>query len=657
MDCCFVNMPYAAVERPSLALGLLQSILERNGVSAGTVHANILFCEQIGMDLYEFAATPEDLLGDWTFAQAAFPDFQPDCKNYLEQVRWEMTRRGFKPKGLVETLLQWRRMATVFIDNLARQIIAHNASIVGCSCTLSSHVACLALLKRVRDLSPGIVTMMGGSNCESMMGLTTHKMFPWVDYVVSGEADDLIVDLVKGILEHGRNLSLENLPEGVFAPVHRDMEYSGLCEQPPCAVCTSLGTLPPPQFDDYFATIKRAPILGEVVKPGLPVEGSRGCWWGQRSACSFCGLNGTSKEYRTKPADQILRELEFLGKRYGTTRFRFVDNILEPRWFHTLFPRLADLDTTYSIYCETTPNLTRNQIETLSQAGVAVAQPGIESLDPKFLALLNKLSKAWHNVRFLKWCLYYGIHVRWWILFDAPGEDEKWYARTLKDMHLLYHLQPPEHLNPIRYTRFSRYHSESDKFSLELEPLGPYSVIYPLSQDELSRLVFFFEDKGRMKRWSDRSRILDSNPDLAEIASAGAEWNRLFYSADRPVLEMSDTGEVLDIHDTRTIAVAQSHRLTGKDRTIYLACEDGIDRIGLYRGLHDQGVSVPEIDRIVADLHERKLLLCADNRLLGLAVPRPLARVEKDAESAGGRIDRMLYAALTHPSQDFSAFG
>jgi len=652
-------MPYARVERPSLALGLLQAILERNGFSAETVYGNILFCERLGIDLYELGAVAEDLVDDWTFAQVAFPDFKPDSTKYLEQVMLDATRYGlrFGPEERIETMLQWRRLATEFLDDLARQVVARRPQIVGCSSTCSSHVACLALLKRVRDLSPGTVTMMGGASCETVMGLATHEMFPWVDYVVSGEADDLIVELVNGIEEHGRSLSPEQVPEGVFAPVHRETDYFGLREQPPRAVCHSLDKLPMPKYDDYFAALMNSPILGEVVKPGLVIEGSRGCWWGQRNACSFCALNGTSLEYRVKSSDQIVRELEVLAGRHGITRFQFVDNILEPIWFQTLFPRIAGLDTAYSFRCETTPILTRNQIKTLSEAGVTAVQPGIENLDPEFLGLINKVSKAWHNVRFLKWCLYYGIDVSWWVLFDAPGEDKEWYARSLRIIQLLYHLQPPRHFNLIRYTRFSKYHTEPNKFCLKLEPLDQYSVIYPLSQDQIPRLAFFFEDEDREKGWFNGSRILDRNHDLAQLAAEGAEWDRLFYSDARPVLEMRDTGRALYIRDTRSVAVAEFHRLTGNERTIYLACEEGAGRNELYTVLRDHAVSASEVDRIVADLVEKRLLLLIDDRLLALAIPKPLAQVRRNVEFPGGWIDRMLYEALTHPLQEFSALG
>ena len=40
----------------------------------------------------------------------------------------------------------------------------------------------------------------------------------------------------------------------------------------------------------------------------LYLEGSRGCWWGQKHPCSFCGLNGRKNVYRYKSAGRLYEE-------------------------------------------------------------------------------------------------------------------------------------------------------------------------------------------------------------------------------------------------------------------------------------------------------------------------------------------------------------
>ena len=33
------------------------------------------------------------------------------------------------------------------------------------------------------------------------------------------------------------------------------------------------------------------------MSPTLLIETSRGCWWGERNHCTFCGLNGSSMSF------------------------------------------------------------------------------------------------------------------------------------------------------------------------------------------------------------------------------------------------------------------------------------------------------------------------------------------------------------------------
>jgi hypothetical protein len=45
VDICFVNMPFAAIQRPAIVLGLLKAILEDAGIQSTTLYANIHFAQ------------------------------------------------------------------------------------------------------------------------------------------------------------------------------------------------------------------------------------------------------------------------------------------------------------------------------------------------------------------------------------------------------------------------------------------------------------------------------------------------------------------------------------------------------------------------------------------------------------------------------------
>ncbi|MFX6234552.1 hypothetical protein ABTF60_18975, partial [Acinetobacter baumannii] len=86
--------------------------------------------------------------------------------------------------------------------------------------------------------------------------------------------------------------------------------------------------VPMPEYDDYFAELATIPWV-ERVRPSIPLESSRGCWWGQRSHCTFCGLNGGGMNVRTKPAEQARAEMDAAVARWGIDRIEMVDNILD----------------------------------------------------------------------------------------------------------------------------------------------------------------------------------------------------------------------------------------------------------------------------------------------------------------------------------------
>ena len=180
-------------------------------------------------------------------------------------------------------------------------MLARGPRVVGCTSTFNQHCAALALTRRVKELDPTVITVLGGGNCEGEMGLTTTRQFPWVDFVVSGEAEELFPPFCKTLLDaRGADIPEAEFPYGVF----------GACTGGPCrcsppsgpvprAIVKDLDQSPLPDFDDYFLALG-AFADRHLVEPGLLAETSRGCWWGMTNHCTFCGLNGGGMTYRSK---------------------------------------------------------------------------------------------------------------------------------------------------------------------------------------------------------------------------------------------------------------------------------------------------------------------------------------------------------------------
>ena len=419
---------------------------------------------------------------------------------------------GADPK---EVLLGVREKAASFIDRVAQSVLNLQPRIVGCSSTFEQHCASLALLKRIRDLEPNVITLMGGANCEEVMGITTHREFPWVDFVVSGEGDDLLPDLCRKILDYGRDVDPKKLPYGVISPAHR---HSGaVVVQAPRASVQNLDRVPIPDYDDYFETLRTSQIA-PYIQPGLLVETARGCWWGQKHHCTFCGLNGSGMSYRSKSPHRVVQEFTHLSERYGVRKIEVVDNILDMSYIDTVLPILAAANEPYKIFYETKANLKREHMQQLADAGVFWIQPGIENMHDAALKLLNKGNTGWMNVQLLKWAREYGITVAWNFITNMPGERDEWYSEIGEWLPLIAHLEPPESIYQIRYDRFSPYHQQPANWGLTLLPNEMYKYIYPFSQEVLADLVYFFEDTNDLVRQkTDSTRVRLDRPGLEKL--------------------------------------------------------------------------------------------------------------------------------------------
>ena len=635
-DVCLVSMPYCNPV-PSLALGLLQAVLIEGGIEARSIYANLLFCEELGVELYDrnHPDDPHLPLAEWSFAAIAFPEFQPDENYFVSEIHARLGRVRQKSLGECREELRFIRLkAETFTTRLAEQILKLSPRVVGCTSSLSQRVPSLALLRKIRELKPDVITIMGGAECETVMGRATHQHFPWVDFVVSGEGEDLILPLTKHIFEFGRQVPLEALPEGVFAPLHRQFGYPGVKQNGdeglPRAVASSFDRQITPVYQDYFDTLRSLSTLGKIFRPGLPIQASRGCWHGK---CKFCGFNAPQVPYRSRPAAEVLTELEELSRRYGVENFGFLDNILDMRCFNDLLPELIRRGAPYKLFFEIRSNLSKKNFKMLRDAGIVGCQPGIESLHSEALKTMNKGVTAWQNIQTLKWSCQFGIYNLWAILHDFPGDQDRWYQEMAELVPLLTHLYPPKIYN-VEYLRNSHYFDRAADYSLKLTSLPLLALIYPLNPGAINDLSYVFEDEFCVLTQNDPFRaVLLDRSGLRNLRRAVLQWSLAFSSQNRPVLSMKVSDREVMVYDTRPIAVAPSFRLDGAQRELYLACDGAKDEITVREMLRGKGFSSSDADAAIQTLLDSKLLIRIDQRLLALAVEEPYLEYLADHQS------------------------
>ena len=391
-----VCMPFGPAFAPSLALSLLQAELSRHDVTSRVLYPSIRFAEIVGQHFYNGIALEGrpaqiEMAGEWIFSAALFDRPVGDDDPYIHDVlvghaNWAH-RFAARPvsAALIRRIAAARRHVPAFLDWCVARIIAEQPKIVGFTSVFQQHVASLAAARRLKEAMPEVVILFGGANCEGAMGAETVRQFPFVDAAVSGEGELILPQLVARVRARE---TLEGLA-GVrtHAAVAGGLDPAGTFSNAPGI--RHMDDLPRPNYTDYMHQF-RASRLDRDWTPTLYFETSRGCWWGERQHCTFCGLNGATMTYRSKSASRAVEELADMVATYPGCDIQVSDNILDLKYFKDVLPELARRKMGVKLFYETKANLKRDQIRVLRDAGVLEIQPGIESLSDGVLKLMRK---------------------------------------------------------------------------------------------------------------------------------------------------------------------------------------------------------------------------------------------------------------------------
>ncbi len=622
-----ISMPWDSITLPSIRLGVIHSFLERAGIHCETRSFNLEWMEFLARASSRSDALPtfntvdyynilnrgyKYGLGDWIFASPELMNDPERADAYLDYLR----RRGCE-EVFIARALAMRSLVPDFLARCLSKIEAAQVGIVGFSSYCSQNVPSLALAKQLKNRLPDVKTLFGGPNCAGAMGEALHEHFPWIDVVVRGEAEPVLPALLQDLME---GKSIRQQP----GLCYRENGRSVVVDEPPRLA--DIDQVATPDFREYFETLAGCSSIRDKVAPAIriPFESSRGCWWGAKSHCTFCGLNGSELTFRRRSAERMYDELHELANRHRRLEFCAVDNIIAMDYFKTLFPALAQSETDFEINYETKSNLTKEQIHLLCRAGVTTIHPGIESLSTPILKLMSKGVSALQNIRLLKWSSEIGIKVPWNLIYGFPGEDKAHYDEMLETMRSLTHLPSPN-LNRLHLDRFSPYHNDPAGAGLRI--LGPseyYGYIYPLEDSALADLAYSFEFAYEREQ--------DPEFNIAEIRQLVQAWER------GGSLHYRRGPDFILISDRRPNLPPSQFILESMEMRIYLACDAGRSPERIAEDLAVNGFDAPSVSEITGFLDElvaERLAYEEDGRYLSLATKvdcREIDRVNHRAD-------------------------
>jgi ribosomal peptide maturation radical SAM protein 1 len=606
----FVVMPFAGLEAPQLGVSLLKGQLRSRGIPASIVYLNFPFAEATGYNAYASMKGQSPLAGEWMFGRSLFQRSSSDDEAYFNHVREKCSCSS----EFLDSVWQMATIVKPFLAYCLRAVDWERYSIIGFTSTFEQNLACLALAKLVKERFPDKIVVMGGSNCADVMGVQLHKSFPFLDYVFTGEADFSFPELVTRLASGSTGCN--------DIPGHVRREGTASVAVPQTSLVDAMDSLSYPDFDDYFATLRMSTLRSDFI-PILQMETARGCWWGVKHHCTFCGLNPNGMDYRAKNPARAMDELMHLVSRYGTTSVFVVDNIISMDYFRSFLPELKRRNMGIKLFYETKANLTKEQVELFADAGVSAIQPGIESFSANVLNLMRKGISPLQNVQVLKWCRQYGVHPMWNIIYGFPGECEADYQEMCDIAENLSHLMPPVFCVPVCIERFSPYFNFPSDFGIrDLRADSLYRHVYPFDESVLYNIAYSFEGEFEGK---------DKIDSFAErIKNLIEHWKG---DHARSLLEVvSRTQNSMEIQDTRPNRVHAHYRF-GAPET---AAIDGCERIqtlsqimqGMRQRLNGSMPTEVWTKDFLRYLTDCRLVLERDGRYLNLILSQPRAAAE-----------------------------
>ena len=604
-----LSTPWPLYNRPSIQLGTLKAYLRSiyPGMQVEAHHVYLKLAESIGYRLYH-EISKRTWLAETVYAALLYPERLQRIERLFNQ---ESGRKSvLRADGLKSIIARVKKISDDFINSLNWG----NYLLAGFSVSLCQLTSALYFIRRIKEMFPRLIIVIGGSTFSGSTTGNFFKLFPEVDAVINGEGELPFSQLID---------CLTKLPSLSAVPPIKGLSKPEAAKDHKAPVgfqqITSLNSLPPPDYDDYFDLLRSFDSQNAFF-PVLPVETSRGCWWqqlsvsGKSTGCAFCNLNLQWEGYRTKEPSQVVDEIDHLTGKHKTLSVSMVDNVLPRNTSTEVFAKLDRLKKDLRLFSEIRAATSWADLKAMGKAGMQEVQIGIEALSTPLLKKLHKGTTTIQNLEIMKNCEALGIKNISNLILYFPGSDEGDVALTLRNIEFALTYRPlktaafwlgqgsPVWQNPKSYGIQAVFNHPN------------WALLFP--REIFQSLGFMIQayrgDLGYQRKiWQSVNKKV-------------ASWHKIYTELhkgpiDSPILTLRDGGNFLIIRQGRLNTEPLNHRLTGTSRLIYIFCRH-------HRSLKKIRDEFPVFseDKIVAFLKmmvDKKLMFEENDSYLSLAVP------------------------------------
>jgi radical SAM superfamily enzyme YgiQ (UPF0313 family) len=310
----------------------------------------------------------------------------------------------------------------IFFEFFCKQtipsILKEKPDLIGISVTYPSQlIPGFTLAYLIKKADKKIYITIGGSFIsmlsESLM--KNKEIFSIVDSFIIHEGELALLQLVRQ-LEGDR--CMEKVPNIIYC---KDRKVYANKE----VFIKDLDSLPTPSFEGLPMGLYLSP------EPVILLPITRGCYWRK---CAFCTIySSITKQYRERSAELIIKDIQYLSKKYRVKSFSFSVDVVHPQLLKSISSLLLDnnLDIRWDCAIRLEKEYTTELCQLMAQAGCQLLRFGLESACQRILNLMEKGIDIKTTENVLHNCYRTGIKTSLYLIIGFPTETKEEARETL----------------------------------------------------------------------------------------------------------------------------------------------------------------------------------------------------------------------------------
>jgi ribosomal peptide maturation radical SAM protein 1 len=574
-----LSPPWGDYRCPSLQIGTLAGYSRMMRYDVTARHMHLEAASLYGLDDYSMIACMPPHVGEAIFASLLFPQ----RKDAILGVA----------RGTVPNISHHAsRMRRVLLE-VYRSMNWSKYDLIGFTTSYAQLFASLLMARWLKRDHPQIGIVLGGASVSGEHGISIMEHFPQIDWCIDGEGEKALVSIIENLSES----TIEDVP-GLIYRANGEILKNKRCQ------IEDIDSLPEPDYDHFFQRLESSHKLKDrSIAKYIPIEVDRGC----RYSCAFCDAHQMFSGYRSRSPNKIAMSIKKACKRYGVASYFLGSLMIDPKYCHKLFSRIASHKNDYKLYCEIRAGMPRKSLEMMKTAGVCNVQIGIEALDTRLLRKMNKGVRLIDNLETLKFCDEIGIKHNSNLLLGFPTENQGDIDRSVRAIDFAESLSPPCELSQFALHPESPVYLQPRRFSVTgIKDSGCFHGKLPRDLKEIKFWFKSFKGNGKRVNYAGLKRRLKL-------------WHKKHSEAiasDRPLLYYLDFNDRLHIEDSRKIL--QTLTLDGWVRNLYTFCDS-------IRDWDEIVARFPDVDRkslrkMLRSLLKLKVMFTEDDKWLSLAI-------------------------------------